>query len=179
MKTKSILPLTLLVLAIAGSATESFAWDKHFTGTRAQVVNACSGANMVLINGATNSTCKNLANGNYVDCNDAGQCSGGGPGPDPTRLNGTGTIRGGIFGDLSGAIASADTPTALTGSIVDTILKWNLKKKKKLAEEPAEDHSSHESGGESGGRDTDGNAPEDAAGADDAPQWHSNAGTIL
>ena len=130
----SIVTLAFASLLLLGSVSESFAWEKTFQGTRAQVVNACSGPDMVLSNGSTNSTCKNLKNGNIVDCNDAGNCVGGGSGPDPTRLSETSAIRGTVVG---GGTVSADQPTALTGSMIETILKWKLKGKKKVVEEPA------------------------------------------
>lgn len=131
----SIVTLALTSLLLMGSVGESLAWEKHFRGTRAQVVNACSGPDMVLSNGATNSTCKNLKNGNIVDCNDAGNCTGAGTGPNPTRVVETGTIRGTV---VAGATASTDEPAALTGSIVETILKWKLKGKKKVVDAPME-----------------------------------------
>lgn len=163
----SIVAFALATLALAGSATEAAAWEKNFSGTRAQVVNACVGPNMVLSNGSTNSTCKNLANGNIVDCNDAGNCTGAGTGPNPTRLAEVFQLRGTVAG---GAVVPADEPVALTGSIVETILKWKLKGKKKVAEEPMEGASTPNDGPPQDG-------PTGAATA--APQWHSNGGVIL
>jgi hypothetical protein len=119
----SIVTFAFATLTLAGSATEAFAWFTNFSGTRAQVVNACKGPNMHLTNGSTNSTCHNLANGNHVDCNDAGNCTGGGQGPNPTRVA---DARDPVVG---GTTASADQPVALTGSIVETILKWKLTRK--------------------------------------------------
>ena len=166
----SIIVFALGTLALAGSAKEAFAWTKTFSGTRAQVVNACTGPDMVLSNGSTNSTCKNLKNGNIVDCNDAGNCTGAGTGPNPTRLLESMTNRGTVPG---GTTASADEPAALTGSIVATILKWNLKGKKKLAEEPMESHSTPKREAE------DGSATDGMGSEGDVLQWHSNSGVIL
>ena len=83
MNINTIKILLLAAMLMAAGATEAFAWTKSFSGTRAQVVNACTGPDMVLSNGSTNSTCKNLSNGNIVDCNDAGNCVGAGSGPMP------------------------------------------------------------------------------------------------
>jgi hypothetical protein len=171
----SIATLALTSLLLLGSTAESFAWMKNFQGTRAQVVNACKGPGMVLSNGSTNSTCKNLDNGNIVDCNDAGNCTGAGTGPNPTRLAETNTIRGTVVG---GATVSAAQPAALTGSIVETILKWKLKKgKKKNSDAPAmEGPSPNQSGG---GIPADGGAAA-TGGIGMIGQWHATQpGTIL
>jgi hypothetical protein len=180
----TIVTLTLTSLLLLGSVGPSFAWSKNFQGTRAQVVNACKGPGMVLNNGSTNSTCHNLNNGTHVDCNDAGNCEGGGTGPNPTRLVEANTIRGTVVG---AATATAGDPAALTGSIVETILKWKLKGKKKAAEEPMEGPSPNASGGGSlpdsgpaadAGAPAGGGAPEGGIGM--IGQWHaSGAGTIL
>jgi hypothetical protein len=125
---------------------------------------------MVLSNGSTNSTCKNLKNGNIVDGNDAGNCTGAGTGPNPTRLLESMANRGTM---PAGTPASADEPVALTGSIVPTILKWKLTGKKEPAEEPMESPSTPKREAENG-------SATDGMGSDwDVLQWHSNSGVIL
>jgi len=104
-KTSTFAAILLVAAALGGASTEANAWSKQFSGTRAQVANACKGDGKVFLNdpASGSAACINTKNGTSVSCSDSGLCVGTGPGPMPRQT------AGGVVPDMLGGGVMAGT----------------------------------------------------------------------
>ena len=179
------LALTSLMLLGSGTiATPSYATDQG------EAVKLCSknpSCNTYFGAGGTVSIWGKNSQGNYeITCPAQGACVCVAC-PNPQRTVGS-PGKGDVFNGTMGGrkqdsmVEDGSQPTALTGSIVETILKWKLKlpKGKKVVEEAMESLASDHDGDGGGASDAGGSTGHIGSGnSGDFGQWHAsgNGGT--